>query len=81
LEFELEKGQSLSDKGAVVFESNAQESVAGLCSNLLLELVADTWRQRCIKGTVVTKERQLLLGSFRIGVAVMMVGEKIVDRI
>ena len=71
----------MRDKGAVVVKSDAQESVAGLCSNLLLELVVDTWRQRCIKGTVVTKERQLLLGSFRIGVAVMMVGEKIVDRI
>jgi hypothetical protein len=79
----LEKGQSLSDKGVVVVESDAQvqESVAGLYSNLLLELVADTWRQRCIKGTVVTKERQLLLGLFRIGAAIMMVGEKIVVRI
>jgi hypothetical protein len=34
------------------------------------------------KGTVVTKERQLLLGYFKIGAAVMMVlGEKIVVRI
>ena len=70
-------------KGAVVVKSDAQELVAGLYSNLLLELlVADTWRQRCMKGTVVTKERQLLLGSFRIRAAIMMVlGEKIVVRI
>jgi hypothetical protein len=67
----------------VVVKSDAQESVAGLYSNLLLELlVADTWCQRCIKGTVVTKERQLLLGSFRIGAAIMMVlGENFFVRI